>query len=79
MKFPKITSAIWANLEDTIVSGHEGGELMLWDLRKNSKPNELSIRTRPHTKQIMDLQKDQQSTCFISASKDCTAKVNSLS
>jgi WD40 repeat protein len=46
---------------------------MIWDLRK--KPSELSHRTRPHTKQIMDLQKDQHSTSFISASKDCTSKV----
>lgn len=73
MKYSKITSAIWGNLEDTIVTGHEGGELMLWDLRK--KPNELHTRTRPHNKTIMDLQKDQHSTCFISASKDSTAKV----
>lgn len=73
MKYSKITSAIWGNLEDTIVTGHEGGELMLWDLRK--KPNELHTRTRPHNKTIMDLQKDQHSTCFISASKDSTAKL----
>ena len=29
----KITSAIWGSLEDTIITGHEQGEIISWDLR----------------------------------------------
>lgn len=72
MKLPKITSSIWGNLEDTIISGHETGEIMLWDMRKKG---DLITKSRPHSKQVMDLQRDHQNTCFISASKDFTAKV----
>lgn len=64
-KFSKVTSAIWGPLEDTIITGHETGEIAQWDLRKG----ELSMKTRPHAKQVMDLQRDRDSTCFISASK----------
>ncbi len=73
MKHSKVTSSIWANLENTIITGHETGELMLWDLRK--KGSELATRTRPHTKQIMDLQRNVDSAAVISASKDFTAKL----
>ena len=71
-KFTKITSSIWGSLDDTIITGHEGGDLMLWDMRKE---NELVHKTKPHTKQVMNLQKDPHSTCVISASKDCTSRV----
>jgi translation initiation factor 3 subunit I len=72
MKYPKITSSIWGTLEDTIITGHEGGEIMLWNMRKKS----FEKRIRPHQKQVMDLQKDKDASCFISASKDYTAKVS---
>lgn len=71
MKYSKITSAIWGTLEDTIITGHDAGEVMMWDMRKN----ESSIRIRPHTKKVMDLQKDSNGSCFVSASKDFTAKL----
>ena len=74
MKYAKITSSIWGTLEDTIVTGHEMGEIMMWDMRK--KTNESLLRIRPHSKKVMDLQKDKEGTCFVSASKDYTAKVN---
>ena len=64
-KLSKVTSSIWGPLEDTLITGHETGEVALWDLRKS----DLSIKTRPHAKQVMDLQRDRDSTCFISASK----------
>lgn len=71
-KLSKVTSSIWGPLEDTIITGHETGELALWDLRKGG---EMSIKTRPHSKQVMDLQRDRDSACFISASKDFTSKL----
>lgn len=66
-KLSKVTSSIWGPLEDTIITGHEFGELAQWDLRKAG--NEMTMKTRPHSKQVMDLQRDRESTCFISASK----------
>ena len=77
MKYAKITSSIWGTLEDTIITGHDAGEIMMWDMRK--KTNESLIRIRPHSKKVMDLQKDKESTCFVSASKDFTAKVIEIS
>jgi translation initiation factor 3 subunit I len=74
LKQSKVTSSIWGALEDTLVTGHETGEIMLWDLRKGGG-SELAHKTRPHTKQVMDLQRDRDATCFISASKDFTAKL----
>ena len=73
MKYAKITSSIWGTLEDTIISGHEGGEVMMWDMRK--KTNESMLRIKPHGKKVMDLQRDKDGTCFVSASKDFTAKL----
>lgn len=74
--FAKVTSSIWGTLEDTIITGHESGDLMLWDLRKRAADDhEPTLRTQPHTRNIMNLQKDAQSTCFISASKDCKSKL----
>ena len=32
-------------------------------------------KIRPHTKTVMDLQKDRDSSCVISASKDSTSRV----
>lgn len=72
-KLSKVTSSIWGSLEDTLITGHETGEVLLWDLRKTG--SEMSIKTRPHGKQVMDLQKDHLGTCFISASKDFTSKL----
>lgn len=71
-KLPKITSSTWGTLEDTIITGHESGEIVLWDLRKRT---ELSNKVKPHNKQIMDLQRDKDLISFISASKDNTAKL----
>lgn len=71
----KITSAIWGPLEDTIVTGHETGEIINWDLRKQ----EVIKKTKPHSRQIMDLQADKDGMCFISASKDTMAKLFDLS
>jgi translation initiation factor 3 subunit I len=74
MNYSKITSSIWATLEDTIITGHEKGELMLWDMRKSD--TQAPHKTSAHSKQVMDLQKDKDGAFVISASKDYTAKVN---
>ena len=30
--YSKVTSAIWGPLEETIISGHDNGDLLSWDL-----------------------------------------------
>ncbi len=29
----KVTAAVWGPLEKTIITGHEKGELMVWDVK----------------------------------------------
>jgi translation initiation factor 3 subunit I len=60
-------------LEDTIVTGHDTGELLIWDIRKPT--NECVNKTRPHNKTITDLQKDVNDSVIISASKDYLSKL----
>lgn len=30
---PKVTSLLWGPLDETIITGHENGEIIQWDLR----------------------------------------------
>ena len=71
-KFSKITASTWGTLDDTIITGHEGGDLMIWDMRRE---NQLVHKCKPHNKTITSVQKDKRGSFIISASKDCTAKV----
>lgn len=71
-KFSKITSSTWGTLDDTIITGHEAGDLMIWDMRKDT---DVPHKTKPHNKTITSLQKDPHSSFVLSASKDCTAKL----
>lgn len=73
-KYSKVTSSTWGSLDDTIITGHEQGDLMIWDMRKDTEC-ELVHKIKPHNKQIMDLRKDPNSSMIISASKDCTSKL----
>ena len=73
-KYTKVTSSTWGILDDTIITGHEAGDLILWDMRRDNSSEHVH-RVKPHNKQIMNLQKDPHGTVLISASKDCTAKV----
>jgi len=67
----KITSALWGTLDQFIITGHENGELVQWDI----KMNEDIRKEKPHSKQIMDLQTNKDLTFLISSSKDYTAKL----
>lgn len=29
----KVTSMVWGNLDETIITGHEAGDIIQWDLR----------------------------------------------
>jgi len=67
----KITSAIWAGLDDIILTGHENGELRQYEM----KTGDMLRSTKGHNKQINDIQLSKDGMFFITASKDFTAKL----
>jgi len=70
-KGPKVTSLIWNGLDDLIVTGHDNGDIVQWDVKTHQK---VKISSE-HQKAISDLQLSSDRTMFISASKDSTAKL----
>lgn len=67
----KVTSALWGLADETIVTGHDNGLVSTWDARTGMQRN----KTSQHTALISDLQWNKDSTMFVSASKDFTAKL----
>jgi len=66
---PKVTSMIWSGLDELLLTGHENGDLVQWDMKTQKK---LKL-TSDHGKQIMDMQPNKDGTMFITASKDNTS------
>ncbi|KAF5306048.1 hypothetical protein FQR65_LT18613 [Abscondita terminalis] len=67
----RVTSLLWGALDETLLTGHENGEITQWDLQTGKKLNS----TKEHDKIINDMQMSKDSTMFITASKDHTAKL----
>lgn len=67
----KITSALWANLDQNIITGHENGTISLYDVRMAKEINSI----RDHTGNINDMQMSKDGTMFVTASKDTTSKL----
>lgn len=67
----KITAALWANLDQSIITGHENGTISLYDLRNAKELNSV----RDHTANINDMQMSKDGTMFVTASKDTSAKL----
>jgi translation initiation factor 3 subunit I len=67
----KPTIIRWTDCNEAILSGHDDGHVALWD----SSSGSLISSARPHTDTIRDLQLGVDRTCFITASKDTTAKL----
>lgn len=78
MKIPpprsKITSGIWGPLEEYFVTGHENGDLVLWDM----KAGEMIEKSEAHAKAINDVQTSKDGYMVLAASKDNTAKLFDL-
>lgn len=78
MKLPtpksKVTSAIWGPLDEYFVTGHENGDLILWDM----KAGDMLQKSESHLKQINDIQTSKDGYMVIAASKDATAKLFDL-
>ncbi|KAL1518246.1 hypothetical protein ABEB36_001895 [Hypothenemus hampei] len=67
----RVSSILWDNLDETIITGHENGEIIQWDLKVGKKLNSI----KEHDQLINDMQWNKDGTMFITASKDHTAKL----
>ena len=52
---PKITAAMWGEMDMTVIAGHEDGEICHYDMKTNKK----TYSNKDHTKAISDLQLSQ--------------------
>ncbi|XP_057326493.1 eukaryotic translation initiation factor 3 subunit I-like [Microplitis mediator] len=68
---PRISSILWGALDETIITGHEDGEINIWDVSTGKKLNSQ----KGHKSLINDMQASKDGTMFITASKDHTAKL----
>jgi len=62
----KITSAVWGPCDDTIITGHENGTMVVWDAETGEELN----RSKDHTSNINDIQYNKDMTFMLVASKD---------
>jgi len=67
----KVTSGVWGNLDEYIITGHENGDICQWD----SKSGDLIKAVREHSKQINDIQLNKDKSMFVTASKDTSSKL----
>jgi len=68
---PKVSAMIWSGMDDTLLTGHDNGDIVQWDLKTSKKVQLVS----DHAKAISDMQPNVDGTMFISSSKDNTAKL----
>lgn len=68
-----ITSAKWGPCDDTIITGHKGGDIAVWDATTGE---ELQRDTTSHSLDINDIQYNEDMTLMITASKDTKARVS---
>ena len=66
---PKVTSMLWGGLDDLLLTGHDNGDLVQWDVKTQKK---LNIKS-DHMKTIMDMQPSKDGSMFVTASKDHTS------
>jgi len=62
---------VWSNLDENVVTGHDNGDIVLWEARDFKK---ISIKSE-HNGPITDLQKNKDGTMLVSSSKDFLAKL----
>jgi len=70
-KGPKVTSMLWGPLDEYIITGHETGEVVQWELKTGKK----IIMTHEHSGAINDMQLNHDGTMLITASKDHTSRL----
>jgi len=67
----KALQSIWSGYDDVIVTGHDNGDLIQWDI----KSGDMSRKKTPHSKTINDLQLSRDGSMLITASRDHTSKL----
>ncbi|RZF44227.1 hypothetical protein LSTR_LSTR003867 [Laodelphax striatellus] len=67
----KVTSLLWGPIDETIITGHENGEITAWNLKQGKACNKV----KEHHHSINDMQMNKYGTMFVTASKDFTAKL----
>jgi len=68
----KPTAGLWGPLDESIITGHETGQICKWDFRN---PQERLLEVTKHKGAISDMQYSADQTMFISSSKDTSAKL----
>merc|ERR1719411_1188152 len=63
---PKVTSAVWSGLDDLLLTGHDNGDLVQWDVKTGKKLKMSS----DHGKTITDMQTSKDGSMLITSSKD---------
>lgn len=63
----KITSALWGPMDETIITGHENGDLVKWDAKTGEEVRRVK---GVHRSNINDMQYDKDMSSIITASKD---------
>ena len=69
----KVTSLIWGTLDETLITGHDNGEIVQWNVKDGLISKQDIVCD--HTKAISDLQLSADGTVFISSSKDTSARL----
>ncbi len=71
VSMPKVTSAIANGLDKYLITGHDDGQLVQWDMQAGEKIHSVHEHSRP----INDIQTSKNGMTLITASKDNTAKL----
>lgn len=66
---PKVSSMIWSGLDSYLLTGHDNGDLVQWDVKAQNKLKVVSV----HGKSIADIQSSRDEKMFITASKDTSS------
>jgi len=66
---PKVSSMIWSGFDENLITGHENGDLVQWDIKTQKKIKLVA----EHKTLISDIQSSKDGTMFITASKDKTS------
>lgn len=66
---PKVTAMIWNSYDDHLLTGHDNGDVVQWDVKTGKKLKMSS----DHSKQITDMQSNHDGSLLLTSSKDNTS------
>ena len=67
---PKVTSLVWGSLDEKLITGHDNGDIVSWDVKEAQKDKIVS----DHTKSITDMQLSADGKFLKSSIKKSTLK-----